>query len=132
MFKFFRKKSEEVLKDNEEKWNSDNVKVYYEGEVLSPDYARYTLLYPNDGSEIRKEFNDQPKDSYHMIYPDGWGKIKYIDEQAVSEGFEGILEIYEGEFYAGQYQGKGKLIDRHGEILEGEFKANKFIGKSND
>ena len=24
----------------------------------------------------------------------------------------------------GQYQGKGTLIDRHGEVHEGEFKAN--------
>ena len=30
--------------------------------------------------------------------------------------------------HVGQYQGKGTLIDRHGEVHEGEFKENLFVG----
>ena len=39
-----------------------------------------------------------------------------------------VVEQYEGQFEVGQYQGKGTLIDRHGEVYEGEFKANLFVG----
>ena len=39
-----------------------------------------------------------------------------------------VVEQYEGEFEAGQYQGKGTLIDRHGDSYEGQFKENLFIG----
>jgi hypothetical protein len=55
------------------------------------------------------------------LYPQGKGKIvyKYGDE---------ILEEYEGEFESGQYNGEGKLVDRHGEILKGKFTENKFVG----
>ena len=40
------------------------------------------------------------------------------------------MEQYEGEFEAGQYQGKGTLIDKHGEVHEGEFnKTYSFLNK---
>ena len=131
MFNLFKKKEEVEETDPKDLWNSDNVKVYYEGEVLSPDYARYTLVFPNDGSNIREDFNEQPKESYHMLCPHGKGKIQYFDTQLEDDDDEyaGLLEMYEGEFDGGQYHGQGKLIFRTGEILEGEFENNKFIGK---
>ena len=132
MFKFFKKQKEVDITEQTDEWNSDNVKVYYKGEVLSPDYARYTLLFPNDGTNIRKDFNDQPKESYHLLCPDGYGQIIYTDVKGNSDGSDRILEQYEGEFDSGQYHGVGKLVDRHGEILQGEFKHNKFIGNKNN
>ena len=38
------------------------------------------------------------------------------------------IEQYEGKFEVGQYQGKGTLIDRLGEVYEVEFKDNLFVG----
>ena len=54
-----------------------------------------------------------------MFTPDGFGKITYKDEGK-------IIEQYEGEFEAGQYNGKGRLFFK-GKIFEGIFKANKFV-----
>ena len=44
------------------------------------------------------------------LYILGKGKLIYRDGDT-------ILEEYEGEFEAGQYHGKGTLVDRHGEIM---------------
>ena len=92
-------------------YDPDRVTVHYEGEVMSPEYAAETLN--------RNDINDQSY-PHHMLFPHGKGKLVYqLDDE--------VLEKYEGEFEVGQYQGKGKLIDRHGEVYEGEFKANLFI-----
>ena len=56
-----------------------------------------------------------------MLFPHGKGKLVYKLDDAV-------MEQYEGEFEVGQYQGKGTLIDRNGEVHDGEFKANLFVG----
>ena len=93
-------------------YDPDQVTVHYEGEVMSPDYAGETLN--------RDEINDQSY-PYHALFPHGKGKLVYKLNDAV-------MEQYEGEFEAGQYQGKGILIDRHGEVHEGEFKENLFKG----
>ena len=139
MFNLFKKKQEgkeEEINDKEEEyqWSSDHVKVYYEGEVLCPDYARYTLLYTDDGPNIREEFNQQPKEAYHLLCPHGKGRIKYVNAKLAEEyeDEDGFLEEYEGEFDGGQYHGQGKLVFRTGEILEGEFKENKFVGKKEE
>ena len=92
-------------------YDPDRVTVHYEGEVMSPEYAAETLN--------RNDINDQSY-PHHMLFPHGKGKLVYqLDNN--------VMEQYEGEFEVGQYQGKGKLIDRHGEVYEGEFKANLFI-----
>ena len=110
MFNLFKKKSDDVESDAENGFDPDSVTTYYEGEVLSPEYAAQTLN--------RDDHNDQDY-PYHAIYPDGVGKITY------KVGDE-IIESYEGEFDAGQYQGKGKLT-RRGEVFEGTFEGNKFV-----
>ena len=69
---------------------------------------------------LRENFNEQEY-PYHTLHPHGRGKLIYKDGDT-------ILEEYEGEFEAGQYHGKGTLVDRHGEVLEGKFAKNKFIG----
>ena len=129
MFNLFKKKKEvQETEDNEDiNYDPDTVKVSYEGEVISPEYADRTLVYVN--GKIRDEFNDQDY-RYHYILPHGKGKIKYTSTQLaeVNED-EGLLEEYEGEFDGGQYHGQGKLVFRTGEILEGEFKENKFVSK---
>ena len=132
MFNLFKKKKEvQETEGNEDiNYDPDTVKVSYEGEVISPEYADRTLVYVN--GKLRDEFNDQDY-SYHYILPHGKGKIKYTTTQlAEINEDEGLLEEYEGEFDGGQYHGQGKLIFRTGEVLEGEFKENKFVGKNED
>ena len=58
------------------------------------------------------------------MVPHGSGKITYRDNE------RNIIEEYEGEFEAGQYHGKGCLVDRHGEFLEGQFSENLFVGSA--
>ena len=131
MFNLFKKNTKSNISEVTE-WDPDKVKVFYEGEVLSPDYVRYTLLYTDGGAHIRKNFNDQPKESFHLLCPDGKGKIVYVEEETNQKGIKKILEQYEGEFSGGQYHGMGELVDRHGEVLSGEFRENKFIGKKDE
>ena len=129
MFNLFKKKQEvQETEDNQDIiYDPSTVKVSYEGEVISPEYADRTLVYVN--GKLRDEFNDQDY-SFHYILPHGKGKIKYTTTQlAEINEDEGLLEEYEGEFDGGQYHGQGKLVFKTGEILEGEFKENKFVGK---
>ena len=120
MFGLFGKKSNKDIDKNENVYDPDEVTVYYEGQLLSPEYATETLVFTNNGKKIREDFNTQGY-SFHNLFPHGKGKITY-------KHGDKILEEYEGEFEGGQYHGVGVLSDRHGEILEGEFKENKFIG----
>ena len=129
MFNLFKKKDNNDEADNEGGLDYDpsTVKVLYEGEVMSSEYADRTLVLVNNS--LREDFNNQDY-PYHMLLPHGKGKIKYVDPKLAEENEdEGLLEEYEGEFDSGQYHGKGKLVFRTGEILEGEFKENKFLGK---
>ena len=118
MFGLFKKKNDSI--EDKDKYDPDKVTVHYEGEVLSADYTAETLVL-NGGHTLRENFNDQDY-PYHTLHPHGKGKLIYKDGDAV-------LEEYEGEFEAGQYHGKGTLVDRHGEIMEGRFRNNKFLGK---
>ena len=121
MLGFFKKKdSEKTEVDDGKFYDPDNIVVHYEGTLLSPEYATQTLVYPNNGTKVRDDFNTQGY-PFHSLFPHGKGKITYKDG-------DDIVEKYEGEFQNGQYHGNGTLIDRHGEVLEGEFKENKFIG----
>jgi len=83
---FFKKKNNVKTNDNEEKdtYNPDNVTVYYEGSVLSPEYATETLVYSNNGPKIREDFNTQGY-SFHNLFPHGKGKIIYKDGDIVLE-----------------------------------------------
>ena len=125
MFSFFKKsKEKQYVNDNvydylPAGYDDTKVRVFYEGEVLSADYTATTLVF-NEGGDIRKYFNDQGF-PYHVLHPHGKGKIVY------KHGDE-IIEEYEGDFEAGQYNGEGELVDRHGEILKGKFIENKFVG----
>ena len=103
------KKGSEAESDG---YDPDQVTVHYEGGVMSPDHEAETLN--------RDDINDQSY-PYHALFPHGKGKLVYKLHDVV-------MEQYEGEFEAGQYQGKGTLIDRHGIVYEGEFKENLFIG----
>ena len=128
MLKFFKKRNNETTENTKDKekhfipksYNEDKVRVFYEGEVLSPEYTATTLVFTEDG-DIRQDFNDQSY-PYHNLFPDGKGKLIYKFEDQ-------ILEEYEGDFQAGQYHGEGRLVDRYGEIFEGTFFENKFSGK---
>ena len=129
MFNLFKKKdnTDEAVNEGGLDYDPSTVKVSYEGEVISPEYADRSLVYVNNS--LREDFNDQDY-PYHYLLPHGKGKIKYVDTKLAEENEdEGLLEEYEGEFDSGQYHGQGKLVFRTGEILEGEFKENKFVGK---
>ena len=104
MFGIFGKKKK-VSKTSNEGIDMDSVKVWYEGEVICGDY----------------NLNNPSEYPFHNLFPHGEGKIIYsIDEL--------VVEQYDGQFEAGQYQGSGVLIDRYGEILEGKFKDNLYLG----
>ena len=129
MFNLFKKKSEGKEPDENDglDYDASTVKVSFNGEVISSEYAERSLVIVHN--KLREEFNDQDY-LFHMLLPHGKGKIKYTDPRLAEENQdEGLLEEYEGEFDGGQYHGQGKLIFRTGEILEGEFKENKFVEK---
>lgn len=104
MFGIFGKKS--VSKSAEDYIDMNNVRVFYEGEVISSEY----------------DLNSPDDYPFHNLFPDGKGKIKYFKNDKT-------LEEYEGDFKVGQYHGNGVLIDRYGEVLEGIFGKNKYIDK---
>jgi len=104
---FFKKNNKKI-----DDYDPDKISLEYKGDVLScGDYEASTLNRDNPFSN-----QEYP---YHMFIPNGFGKIIYKDENK-------IIEQYEGEFKAGQYNGKGKLIFK-GKVFEGLFKENKFI-----
>jgi len=106
MFGLFRKKQKEVFNYvSDEPIDMDKVKVWYEGEVVSGDY----------------DLNDTEDYPYHNLFPHGKGHIIY------KLGGRNVEE-YKGSFKGGQYNGKGILIDRYGEVFEGEFWENNYVG----
>ena len=84
----------------------------YEGEMIVGDYVAESL----NRAEVNKLENE-----YHVMIPDGKGKITYL--------YHGeIIEEYEGEFDGGKYHGQGRLYWR-GEVYEGTFEDGEFIGE---
>ena len=91
MFNFFKKnkKKEAVnkqkLEDNylPKGYDDEKVRVFYEGEVLSPEYTASTLVF-NEGGDIRQNFNDQGY-PYHNLFPDGKRRILYKFENETLE-----------------------------------------------
>ena len=105
MFGFGKSK---VYDDN---FDSDAVVSRYEGEMVVGDYVAESL----NRAEVNKLGNE-----YHVMIPDGKGKITYL--------YHGeIIEEYEGDFDGGKYHGKGRLVWR-GEVYEGLFQDGEFVG----
>lgn len=100
-------------KEYEEDFDYDSVVSRYEGEVAVGDYVAESLNRP----EVNKL--DNP---YHLMVPNGQGKITYLLHGEV-------IEEYEGQFDGGQYHGQGRLFWR-GEIFEGDFEEGKFVGSA--
>ena len=99
MFSLFGKKKK--TQPSVDQVNLDNVRVFYEGEVICGDY----------------DLNNPEDYPFHNLFPHGRGKITYM------EG-ESIVEQYEGEFKGGQYHGRGCLVDKNGEVFDGFFSEN--------
>ena len=105
MFGFGKSK---VYDDN---FDYDAVVSRYEGEMVVGDYVAESL----NRAEVNKLGNE-----YHVMIPDGKGKITYL--------YHGeIIEEYEGDFDGGKYHGKGRLVWR-GEVYEGLFQDGEFVG----
>ena len=102
IFGLFRKKQTEQQSD--EYVDMNNVRVFYEGEVICGDY----------------DLNNPDDYPFHNLFPHGKGKITYMVN-------EDIVEQYNGEFTGGQYHGQGVLIDKYGEVVEGIFKKGQFL-----
>ena len=101
MFGLFSKKKPEQHSD--EYVDMNNVRVFYEGEVICGDY----------------DLNNPGDYPFHNLFPHGKGKITYVAGDTV-------VEQYEGDFKSGQYHGQGVLIDRYGVIIDGVFHENLF------
>ena len=95
----------------DEDFDSEAVESRYEGEMVSADYTAKSLN--------RKEMN-KPENPFHLMIPNGKGRITYLYDDEV-------IEEYEGEFDYGQYQGQGKLVWRN-EVFEGLFEEGAFVG----
>ncbi len=83
---------------------NERVKAYYVGEVDTADYWDPENI---DDSCIA------------ILLPHGFGKLTYKVNGEV-------LENYEGEFFMGEYSGKGKLV-RRGKEYVGKFEKHQFI-----
>ena len=93
----------------DEDFDYDAVVSRFEGEMIVGDYVADSLNRP----EVNKLENE-----YHVMIPEGKGKITYL--------YHGeIIEEYEGEFDGGKYHGQGKLFWR-GEVYEGRFEDGEF------
>ena len=86
MFNFFKNKKVELTNVDDEGnlYDPDDIVVYYEGTLISPEYAAETLVFQNNGKKLREDFNSQPY-PYHMLYPHGKGKMTYKDGDDVVE-----------------------------------------------
>ena len=100
---FGTKKKQFAQTKTEDNVDMNDVKVWYEGEVISGDY----------------NLNNPKEYPFHNLFPHGTGKIVYSLNEIV-------IEQYEGEFQSGQYHGHGVLIDRHGELHEGSFNSGQY------
>jgi hypothetical protein len=70
MLGFFKNKDKEKKDVDEEGKTYDpvNIIVYYEGTLISPEYAAESLVYPNNGTKVREDFNNQGY-PYHNLFP---------------------------------------------------------------
>lgn len=100
-------KSKEFDKD----FDYDSVVSRYEGEVAVGAYVAETL----NRAELNALGNQ-----YHLMVPDGLGKMTYLLHGE-------IIEEYEGRFEDGKYHGEGRLLWR-GEVFEGMFEDGQFLG----
>ena len=94
MFKFLKKGDgrETPYLDGEDVYDPDFVTVHYEGELMSPEYATETLYFQDGGYKVRENFNDQPYE-FHMLFPNGKGKLTYRDKNnpgTIYEQYEGV------------------------------------------
>ena len=56
MFGLFGKKSKKDNGENENIYDPEKVTVFYEGQLISPEYATETLVFTNNGEKIRDDF----------------------------------------------------------------------------
>ena len=85
---------------------------YYEGEImLQTDYE--DTNWDREDPSLKKDYN------WHVMLPDGFGKITYKDGDK-------IIEEYEGEFDCGQYEGEGRLTLK-GKVYKGMFEDNRLV-----
>lgn len=103
MFGIFRKKNTSSAEPSGQ-IDLDKIRVFYEGEVICGDY----------------DLNNPEDYPFHNLFPHGKGKITYIEGET-------IVQQYEGQFNAGQYHGKGCLVDQHGGVYEGYFIHNRWV-----
>ena len=107
MFGFLNKKKNEI-KDQ----YTHTITGYYEGEfILQIEYEETN--WDREDPSLKKDYN------WHVMLPDGFGKITYKDGDK-------IIEEYEGEFNCGQYEGEGRLTLK-GKIYKGMFENNRLV-----
>ena len=107
MLGFFKKKKNEI-KDQ----YTHTITGYYEGEfILQIEYEETN--WDREDPSLKKDYN------WHVMLPDGFGKITYKDGDK-------IIEEYEGEFNCGQYEGEGRLTLK-GKIYKGMFENNRLV-----
>ena len=107
MFGFLNKKKNEI-KDQ----YTHTITGHYEGEfMLQIEYEETN--WDREDPSLKKDYN------WHVMLPDGFGKITYKDGDK-------IIEEYEGEFHVGQYNGQGKLVFKN-KVYKGLFLVNQFV-----
>ena len=58
MFNFFKNKKVELTNVDDEGnlYDPDDIVVYYEGTLISPEYATETLVFQNNGKKFERRF----------------------------------------------------------------------------
>lgn len=86
----------------DENFDPDAVVSRYEGEVVIGDYV---------AENLNRKTVDGISEPYHLMIPEGEGKLTYLHHGEV-------IEEYEGEFSGGQYHcGARKLIWRFFKLI---------------
>ena len=108
---------------------NESNEVLFERKIMeAPKYVEHKF---DDSTYVGKEANGKPNGQGKMNYANGTYYEGIWKDCILIDGFAKIIfssgQIFEGEFKAGNYNGKGKNIMANGQVFEGYFKDGEYL-----